>query len=109
MIKILKKSNKTVKSLENSDGTCLSCPAVRILGTVNFNICCQSLDKIIKANEEGEILIKCIRRPELGLFEPNITFQQCPEWINLRKNYALKESQNLRLKNRENGCKSKII
>ena len=109
MIKIFKNSNKIEKNLVNSNETCLSCPAIRILGTVNFNVCCQSLEKIIKANEEGHILIRCSRRPELGLFEPSITFQQCTEWIETKNRYVLKKSKDLHSKNKENGCKSEII
>ncbi len=42
--------------------------------------------------EDGEdIVIECRRRTELGYFEPNITFEQCPEWIPTNLGYMLKD------------------
>ncbi|MFX1453672.1 MAG: hypothetical protein ACFFCM_22770 [Promethearchaeota archaeon] len=82
IIEILKKSKKKIN---NRQETCLDCPSAIIQGKVDFNCCCQILDKEIGDNEQSEILIKCSRRPELGLFEPNFTIQQCQEWIKLKK------------------------
>ncbi len=35
-------------------------------------------------------MIECRRRPELGHFEPSITFEQCPEWQKTEYGYFLK-------------------
>lgn len=44
----------------------------------------------IKSVEEGMIVIECARRPELGHFEPSLTFEQCPEWVPFEYGYMLK-------------------
>lgn len=90
MIEFLKKSRKNINNPSNRQKTCLDCPAAIIQGKVDFTCCCQTLDKKIGDNEPSEILIECSRRPELGLFEPNITFQHCREWINLKKKFLRK-------------------
>jgi UDP-sulfoquinovose synthase len=40
--------------------------------------------------EEGHIVIECQRRPELGHFEPTITFEECPEWELTEYGYLLR-------------------
>ena len=35
-------------------------------------------------------MIECQRRPELGRFTPDITFEQCPEWEKTEYGYLLK-------------------
>jgi UDP-sulfoquinovose synthase len=32
-------------------------------------------------SEDGQLVIECKRQPELGHFEPSITFEECPEWL----------------------------
>ena len=50
------------------------------MGNVDFRACGQARDTLGETAEGEEILIECRRRPELGYFEPNITFEQCSEW-----------------------------
>jgi UDP-sulfoquinovose synthase len=59
------------------------------MGNVDFRACGQARD-FMGEDEEGEIVIECRRRPELGFFEPNITFEQCPEWIPMKYGLMLK-------------------
>jgi len=73
----------------NAQKTCWNCPAANIVGNVDFTACGQSREKI-KKEQEGEIMIECRRRPELGNFEPSITFEQCPEWEKTDFGYMLK-------------------
>lgn len=68
----------------NSEKTCWNCPAAILKGNVDFRSCGQSKEEIKKRMEENpdfNVVIECARRPDLGHFEPNITFDQCPEWI----------------------------
>jgi len=76
--------------LHNAEKTCWNCPAAKLMGNVDFRACGQARD--ISADTEGdeEIIIECKRRTELGYFEPNITFEQCPEWIPTFFGYMLK-------------------
>jgi UDP-sulfoquinovose synthase len=64
----------------NAEKTCWNCPAAIFKGNVDFRACGQSMEDI-KSIEEGMIVIECSRRPELGHFEPSITFEECPEWV----------------------------
>ncbi len=66
--------------MHNAQKTCWNCPAAIFKGNVDFRACGQSMEDI-KSVEEGHIVIECGRRPELGHFEPTITFEQCPEWV----------------------------
>ncbi|MBD3355153.1 NAD-dependent epimerase/dehydratase family protein [Candidatus Woesearchaeota archaeon] len=78
----------------NCDKTCWNCPAAILKGNVDFRACGQSKEEIKKKVEENpnlNMVIECARRPELGHFEPNITFEQCPEWIETKYGYMLKE------------------
>ena len=77
------------RQLHNAHKTCWNCPAADILGNVDFTACGQSREKF-EEEHEGEILIECRRRPELGMFEPSITFEQCPEWEPTAYGYMLK-------------------
>ncbi|MCK4583708.1 hypothetical protein KAU18_10435, partial [Candidatus Bathyarchaeota archaeon] len=75
----------------NEEKTCWNCPAALLKGNVDFRACGQSIAVIQnKISEEG-LLIECTRRPELGMFEPSITFEQCPEWRETQYGYLLKE------------------
>ncbi|MHA1329094.1 MAG: NAD-dependent epimerase/dehydratase family protein, partial [Promethearchaeota archaeon] len=76
--------------LHNAEKTCWNCPAAKLMGNVDFRACGQARFLEVDADEEEEIVIECRRRPELGYFEPNITFQQCPEWIPMEYGYMLK-------------------
>jgi UDP-sulfoquinovose synthase len=70
--------------MHNSEKTCWNCPAAILKGNVDFRSCGQSKEEIKKRMEENpdfNVVIECARRPDLGHFEPNITFEQCPEWI----------------------------
>ena len=75
----------------NEEKTCWNCPAALLKGNVDFRACGQSIEAIRdKISEEG-LLIECARRPELGMFEPSISFEQCPEWRETRFGYLLKD------------------
>lgn len=75
----------------NANKTCWNCPAAIFRGNVDFRACGQSQEEIkAKLGEEGQIMIECARRPELGHFEPTITFEQCTEWIEGQYGYQLK-------------------
>ncbi len=74
----------------NAHKTCWNCPAAVFKGNVDFRACGQSMEEI-KSIEEGQIVIECSRRPELGHFEPSITFEQCPEWISFPYGLMLKD------------------
>jgi UDP-sulfoquinovose synthase len=74
----------------NAEKTCWSCPAAILRGHVDFRACGQSRERFKKIREEGHIVIECQRRPELGHFEPTITFEECPEWELTEYGYLLK-------------------
>ncbi|MHA1275022.1 MAG: hypothetical protein ACTSQS_16560, partial [Promethearchaeota archaeon] len=76
--------------IHNANKTCWNCPAAKLIGNVDFRACGQARDLEHETDEETEILIECRRRPELGFFEPNITFEQCPEWELTDFGYRLK-------------------
>jgi UDP-sulfoquinovose synthase len=81
----------------NEKLTCWNCPAAKLKGNVDFRACGQSKEKIRnKIEEEGCVMIECSRRPELGHFEPTITFEQCPQW-ELNKDYNLYMLKNMRV------------
>jgi len=73
----------------NKNRTCWNCPAAILRGNIDFRACGQS-KKIVSLREDERIMIECSRRPELGHFEPNITFEQCPEWEKTKYGYLLK-------------------
>jgi len=74
----------------NAEKTCWNCPAAVFKGNVDFRACGQSQEEIkAKLGEEGQIMIECSRRPELGHFEPTITFEQCTEWEQGKYGYQL--------------------
>lgn len=77
--------NESKKNINNRQKTFLVCPTAIIQDKIDFGYCCQTLDKKLRENEQSAILIECGRRPELGFFETNITFQHCREWIDLKK------------------------
>lgn len=64
----------------NAEKTCWNCPAAIFKGNVDFRACGQSVEALRKIRERGQVMIECTRRPELGRFEPSITFEECPEW-----------------------------
>jgi UDP-sulfoquinovose synthase len=64
----------------NADRTCWNCPAAILKGNVDFRACGQSIEAIRRRMETEGILIECSRQPDLGHFEPTITFEECPEW-----------------------------
>ncbi len=72
----------------NADKTCWNCPAADIVTNVDFTACGQSR---ARGEEEGEMVIECRRRPELGSFEPSITFEECPEWQLTEYGYMLRD------------------
>ncbi len=77
------------KKLHNAKKTCWNCPAAKLAGNVDFRACGQSKEKAF--DEDKEIMIECMRRKELGHFEPSITFEECPEWIETPYGYLLKD------------------
>lgn len=60
------------------------------MGNIDFRACGQARDALGEPSEGEEILIECRRRIDLGYFEPNITFEQCPEWEPSEYGYILK-------------------
>ncbi len=65
----------------NANKTCWNCPAAVFKGNVDFRACGQSQEQIkARLGDEGQIMIECARRPELGYFEPTITYEQCDQW-----------------------------
>lgn len=83
-----------VVKLHNENKTCWNCPAAKLMGNVDFRACGQARGVEGVISDEEEILIECRRRPDLGYFEPNITFKQCSEWVPADFGYVLK---NMRL------------
>lgn len=80
---------KKQKEYPNKKRTCWNCPAAKFKGNVDFRACGQSREvKSLRGDEQ--IVIECKRRPELGHFEPNIMFEQCPEWEKGQYGYQLK-------------------
>lgn len=75
--------------VHNANKTCWNCPAAILRGHVDFRACGQSRERFKKLKEEGHIVIECRRRPELGHFEPTITFEECPEWRLTEYGYLL--------------------
>ena len=74
----------------NSDKTCWNCPAAKLMGNIDFRACGQASDFKSGQEDQEEVVIECRRRPELGYFEPNITFEQCPEWVPMKYGLMLK-------------------
>lgn len=83
--------NEKINRIYNANKSCWNCPAAKIIGNVDFRACGQARVAIAEMEEEQEIVIECRRRPDLGFFQPNITFEQCPEWILTEYGYILKE------------------
>lgn len=77
--------------LHNANKTCWNCPAAKLMGNVDFRACGQARDIIGETSDGEEVVIECRRRPELGYFEPNITFEQCPQWEASEYGYILKK------------------
>lgn len=75
----------------NSTKICWNCPAAEFKGNVDFRACGQSKEEIRAKQKNGQIMIECERRPELGHFEPSITFEQCTEWELMEYGYMLKD------------------
>ncbi|PIN99982.1 NAD-dependent dehydratase [archaeon CG10_big_fil_rev_8_21_14_0_10_43_11] len=77
---------------KNGNKTCWNCPAAVFKGNVDFRACGQSKEDIkSKQGDKGQIMIECSRRPELGYFEPNLTFEQCNQWEESEYGYKLKD------------------
>ncbi|MBA7516574.1 hypothetical protein ES705_08622 [subsurface metagenome] len=75
----------------NANKTCWNCPAAIFKGNVDFRACGQSQENIkAQFGDEGQIMTECARQPELGHFEPTITFEQCTEWEQGVYGYQLK-------------------
>jgi len=81
--------------LHNALKTCWNCPAIDLVGKVDFRACGQSVEAFQKTlPEDSDVLVmaECRRRPELGLFDPmGITFEECPEWVEGPYGYMLKD------------------
>jgi len=75
--------------MHNAEKTCWNCPAAKLKGNIDFRACGQSMKKTL--DEDKEIVIECKRRPDLGHFEPSITFEQCPEWRKTKYGYLLRD------------------
>lgn len=72
--------------MHNELKTCWNCPCAKLEGHVNFRGCGQSKEEL----DDGQIVIECSRRPDLGMFEPSITFKECSEWIVSPYGYILR-------------------
>ena len=83
--------------LHNADKTCWNCPAAKLEGNVDFRACGQSKEEARIDSDDKEVLIECKRRPELGHFQPTITFEQCPQWKECEDGYRLKNMRVLML------------
>ena len=80
--------------MHNKLKTCWNCPAAKLAGNVDFRGCGQSKEEIAKKvqdNPELQVVIECHRRPELGMFAPTITFEECPEWQETPYGYMLRD------------------
>ena len=75
--------------LHNAHKTCWNCPAAILKGNVDFRACGQSIEAIRRRIEREGLLIECARLPDLGHFEPTITFEECPEWRPTKYGYLL--------------------
>ena len=75
----------------NAEKTCWNCPAAILKGNVDFRACGQSVEAIRKRVEREGILIECARQPDLGRFEPTITFEECPQWRLTEYGYMLED------------------
>jgi len=74
--------NLESKCCLNKDKTCLNCPAAKF----------KSISDLKNSSKKQEMVkIECNRRPDLGSFDPNITFEQCPQWQETEKGYLLKD------------------
>ena len=78
-------------SAHNAEKTCWNCPAAELKGNIDFRACGQTMQRLKLMAEDTEILIRCRRRPELGFFEPSITFKECPEWELTEYGYLLRD------------------
>jgi UDP-sulfoquinovose synthase len=78
-------------TMHNAKRTCWNCPAAKFEGNVDFRGCGQSSERIRSMSEDGQLVIECHRRPELGHFEPSITFEECTEWVESPYGYMLKD------------------
>lgn len=80
--------------MHNEKYTCWNCPAINLVGKVDFRACGQSTEKFDKRADSGDetyVMAECNRRRELGMFDPmSITFEECPEWENSPYGYRLK-------------------
>ena len=75
--------------VHNAEKTCWNCPAAILKGNIDFRACGQSLEAIRKRIETEGLMIECARQPDLGRFEPTITFEECPEWRLTEYGYLL--------------------
>ncbi|MFO8051456.1 MAG: NAD-dependent epimerase/dehydratase family protein [Thermoplasmatota archaeon] len=76
----------------NKEKTCWNCPAAIFKGNVDFRACGQSQEQLKqKLGPEGQIMIECKRREDLGYFEPTISFDECPEWKETEYGLILKD------------------
>ena len=82
---------ESCNKMHNADKTCWNCPAAKFKGNVDFRACGQSKEKLKELEESKEIMIECKRRPDLGHYEPSITFEECPEWEESDYGYKLKD------------------
>lgn len=73
----------------NADKTCWNCPAAVFKGNVDFRACGQSIEAIRKKIETEGVMIECARMPNMGHFEPSITFEECPQWKLTEYGYLL--------------------
>ncbi|MHA2067024.1 MAG: NAD-dependent epimerase/dehydratase family protein, partial [Candidatus Thorarchaeota archaeon] len=83
--------------IHNAKKTCWNCPSAIFKGNVDFRACGQTKEQIkSKLGADGQIMIECKRRPDIGHFEPTIEFQECTEW-ELNEEYNLYFLKNMRV------------
>jgi len=65
--------------MSSEEKTCLDCPFALLKAIINLRSCCQSTEELREKIGEGKILIECIKRPDIGFFEPTLDMKECPE------------------------------
>lgn len=87
------------EQMHNKDCTCWNCPAIDLVGKVDFRACGQSVEDFRKRmglEDSFQLIAECKRRQELGLFDPmSVTFKECPEWEKTQYGYLLKDMRTM--------------
>jgi len=83
--------------MHNKDCTCWNCPAIDLVGKVDFRACGQSVENFKKRmgiEDSFQTIAECKRRTELGHYDPmSVTFEECPEWKESPYGHLLKNTR----------------